>query len=248
MFKNERQHEIMKILTSDGYATVEGLSKLLYASESSIRRDLIELENENLVTRSYGGVELAKNNSRQVSFNSRLHRRVQEKKRIAEKAAELVSEKDIVFLDQSSSALFLAQELVKSKKITIVTNNIEILSYELPAGITVYSSGGRVSSYRRCLIGEDANAIFNRVRADFAVISSKAVSADSVIYDNTLEEVLVKEAMMKNASKKVFLCDSEKFDSFSGYRQCPISDLDYMVSEIDCTEKYQKYAPNLKIL
>ncbi len=248
MFKNERQNEILKILASDGYATVEKLSKLLYTSESSIRRDLIELENDNMVTRSYGGVELAKNNSRAVPFSSRLHRRIQEKKNIAEKAAQLVNEKDIVFLDQSSSALFLAQELVKTKKITIVTNNIEILSYDLPMGISVYSSGGRVSSYRRCLIGEDAGGVFQRIRADFAFFSSKALSHDGYIYDSTLEEVLVKETMMANAAKNVFLCDSEKFDQYSGFKQCALSDVDYMVSEVDCREKYQHLAPNVTFL
>lgn len=248
MFKNERQNEILKILASDGYATVEKLSKLLYTSESSIRRDLIELENDNMVTRSYGGVELAKNNSRAVPFSSRLHRRTQEKKRIAEKAAQLVSEKDIVFLDQSSSALFLAQELVKTKKITVVTNNIEILSSDLPMGVSVYSSGGRVSSYRRCLIGEDAGGVFRRIRADFAFFSSKALSSDGYIYDSTLEEVLVKETMMANAAKKVFLCDSEKFDQYAGFKQCALSEVDYMVSEVDCRGKYQHLAPNITFL
>lgn len=248
MFKNERQNEILKILAADGYATVEKLSKLLYTSESSIRRDLIDLEQDGMVMRSYGGVELAKNSSRAVPFTSRLHRRIQEKKRIAEKAAELVNEKDIVFLDQSSSALFLAQELVKTKKITIVTNNIEILSYDLPGGISVFSSGGRVSSYRRCLIGEDAGGIFQRIRADFAFFSSKCVAPDGNIYDSTMEEVLVKEAMLKNTAKKVFLCDSDKFDQYAGFRQCALSDVDYMVSEIDCREKYQHLAPNVTFL
>ena len=248
MLKNERQHAVMRILAAEGYITIDRLCKQLSVSESSVRRDLIDLERQGLVIRSYGGVELARNLTRTTNFSMRLHQRINEKRIIAEKAAKLVREKDIVFLDQSSSALFLAQELVKTKKITIVTNNIEILSAPLPPGITIYSSGGRVSSYRRCLIGADSGDTFARVRADFVFFSSRALSPDGVIYDTTMEEVMIKEQMIENAEKKVFLCDSEKFDHYAAFRQCELSDVDYLISDVDCRDKYQKYSENLQIL
>lgn len=248
MFRNERKNEILKILTARDYVTVAELSKLLYTSESSIRRDLVELEQETLVERSYGGVELAKSNARSVPFALRLHSRIREKKVMAEKAASLVGEKDIVFLDQSSSALFLAQELFRTKKVTIVTNNLEILCAEQPAGVTVYSTGGRVSGYRRCLIGENATRIFSDMRADFAFFSSKALSPEGVIYDSSLEEVKVKEAMMNHSAKAVFLCDSEKFDKYAGYKQCDLKSVDYLVSERDIPEKFKNIAPETYFL
>ena len=249
MYKSERQAEILSILTRDGYATVESLSKLMGVSKSSIRRDLIMMEQAELVTRNYGGVELGtRKGSKRISFNAQLNRRVQEKRLIAEKAAQLVEEKDIIFLDQSSVAKFLAVELIKDKKITIVTNNIEILSMDFPYGVTVYSSGGRVSSVRRCLIGEDVNTVFGRVRADFAFCSAAAIAPDGMIYDFTIEDVMVRDAMMKNANKKVFLCDSEKFDTSASYRQCHLSAMDYMISEVDCSSKYQHTAPKVTIL
>ena len=249
VIKSERQAEILSILTRDGYATVESLSTIMGVSKSSIRRDLIMLEKAELVTRNYGGVELGgQKGPKYKSFNAQVNRRVEEKRAIAEKAAQLVEEKDIVFLDQSSVAKFLAVELIKDKKITIVTNNIEILSMDLPYGVTVYSSGGRVSSIRRCLIGEDVNSVFGRVRADFAFISAAAIAPDGMIYDNTIEDVTVRDAMMNNANKKVFLCDSEKFDTTASYRQCHLSAMDYMISEVDCKEKYQQMAPKMTIL
>lgn len=248
MFRNERKNEILKILSAQGYMTVAELSKLLYTSESSIRRDLVELEQETLVLRSYGGVELNKGNARSVPFALRLHSRIQEKKRIAEKAAALVGEKDIVFLDQSSSALFLAQELFRTKKVTIVTNNLEIICSEQPAGVTVYATGGRVSGYRRCLIGENATGIFSQMRAEFAFFSSKALSPEGVIYDNSLEEVKVKEAMIQNAAKSVFLCDSEKFHKYAGYKQCDLNRVDYLINEGQTPEEFKSLAPNVRFL
>lgn len=249
MYKSERQAEILSILTRDGYATVESLSKLMGVSKSSIRRDLIRMEQAEMVIRNYGGVELGvQKGPKKVSFNAQHNRRVEEKRAIVEKAAQLVNEKDIIFLDQSSVAKFLAVELIKDKKITIVTNNIEILSMDLPYGVTVYSSGGRVSSIRRCLIGEDVNTVFGRVRADFAFISAAAISPDGVIYDNTIEDITVRDAMLNNANTKIFLCDSEKFDTTASYRQCHLSAMDYMISEVDCRSKYQHIAPKITFL
>lgn len=248
MFKSERKNEILKILAAQGYTTVTQLSKLLYTSESSIRRDLMDLEQETVVVRSYGGVELNKSNTRTVPFALRLHSRIREKKLMAEKAVQMVGEKDIVFLDQSSSALFVAQELFRSRRVTIVTNNLEILCAEQPAGVTVYATGGRVSGYRRCLIGENATDIFSNMRADFAFFSSKALSPEGVIYDNTLEEVKIKQAMMANAETSVFLCDNAKIGMYAGYKQCDLSAVDTMISDAPIPDEYRRLAPNVEFL
>lgn len=249
MYKSERQSAILRILREKQYATVEQLSKDLFTSISSIRRDLIEMERENLVIRSYGSVELVKSNSRAVSFSARAQHRTEEKRRIAQKAAALVKDKDIVFLDQSSTALYLAQELVMDKKITIITNNLDILgSIYSQNNITIYSSSGLVSRGRGCLIGDDAMATFNRIHADFAFFSAKALSPDGILYDTNLPEVLVREAMIMNAQKKVLLCDSEKYDTFAGYRQCALEDIDYLVSETEPTDRWRSCAPNLIVL
>ena len=249
MYKNERQRAILQFLQAHQYATVEQLSSALFTSISSIRRDLIEMERENLVIRNYGSVELVKSNSRSVPYFLQAQRRIEEKRRIAKKAAALVKDRDIVFLDQSNTSLFLAEELVQDKKITIVTNNLDILgSVYSQHNITIYSSSGLVSRGRRCLIGDDAIATFNRIRADFAFFSTSALSSDGVLYDPSLPEVLVRDAMITNAHKKVCLCDTEKYDTFSGYRQCALSDIDYLVSETEPTDRFREIAPKLTVL
>ena len=81
MYRNEREHEIIKILSTEKYVTVKQLSTLLYTSESSIRRDLTSLENQGMVARSYGGVELVKNTSQILPFSTRAHHNIAAKKR-----------------------------------------------------------------------------------------------------------------------------------------------------------------------
>ena len=97
MYQNERELEIQKILAQTGYVSVQALSRQLYTSPSSIRRDLTALEKRGLVRRSYGGVELVKNSSQILPFSTRAHQNIPAKKIMARKAAAMVGEGSIVF-------------------------------------------------------------------------------------------------------------------------------------------------------
>lgn len=242
MYRNERQNEIIKILTGQGYMTVKQLSEFLYTSESSIRRDLTALEKQGIVTRSYGGVELIKNSSQIIPFSARAHQNIAAKKIMAKKASHLIHDGDIVFLDQSSSAFFVAYELLKKANITVVTNNIEIISLLAQTDIDVLSCGGRLSSSNRnCLLGNDAHKLFSEMHADILFFSAKSLSADGIIYDCDREEICIRNTMLSHADKKVFLCSCDKFNRYSGYKQCSLKDIDYMITDLNHFTDY----PNL---
>ena len=250
MLKNERELEIIDIMKkSGGFITVKELCEILFASESSIRRDLTALSNKGLVKRSYGGAELINNFSNISAFSIRSHYNAEAKKIIAKKALPLIKEGSTIFLDQSSTAFFLASELLDMSSITIVTNNIEIISMMSRTKVNIISSGGILNQENRmCLYGEDAAYIFENIYANYAFFSTKALSDDGMIWDFSREEVLIRNAMLKNAEKKVFLCDSEKFSSHSAYKQCSLSDIDYLVCENDSAKKYGKLSDKLIIM
>ena len=129
MLKNEREREIINLLkTEDGFVTVKGLCEKLYTSESSIRRDLTSLEQKGIIKKAYGGAELVKSFSNVTSFIKRSHHNINQKRIIAQKAGTLIKDGDIIFLDQSSTAFYLANEIITNNTLTGVTNNIDILS------------------------------------------------------------------------------------------------------------------------
>lgn len=250
MLKNERKQEIIDIMkNSNGFVTVKSLCEKLFASESSIRRDLTSLENQGLLKRTYGGAELLNNFSNISAFSIRSHYNASAKKIIAKKAASLIKDGDTVFLDQSSTAFFLASELLNNSTITIVTNNIEIISMVSHTNINLISSGGFLSQENRmCLLGNDAHYIFENMYANFMFFSTKSLSEDGTIWDFSRDEVVIRNVMMKNAEKKVFLCDSEKFYTKSAYKQCTLKDIDYLVSENDKAKEFSHISDNLIIL
>ncbi len=250
MLKNEREREIINILKEkDGFITVAELCQKLYASESSIRRDLTALEARGLVKRTYGGAELITNFSNVISFDKRYHHSIEAKKIIAKKAAKLIKDGNIIFLDQSSTSFYLAGEIAGRNSLTVITNNIEILCLLSNSKIKVVSSGGFLSpENRNCLIGPDAQSIFENAYADISFFSAKSLSYDGIISDCTREEVALRNSMLKNSAKKVFLCDSEKFGTRSAYKQCSLSDIDYLISENESAKKFSSFSGSLIIL
>ena len=115
--------------------------------------------------------------------------------------------------------------------------------------VNIISSGGILNKENRmCLYGEDAAYIFNNVYANYVFFATKALSDDGVIWDFSREEVIIRNAMLRNAEKKVFLCDSEKFHSHSAYKQCTLNDIDYLVCENDEGKKYSQISENLTVI
>lgn len=241
MFKNERENQILDLLSEKGYISVADLSKMLFASQSSIRRDLTNLEKKGMVRRSYGGAELIVSKSNILPFTTRAYSCVAEKEIIAKKAANLVKDGDVVFLDHSSTCYFLAMELAKKKGITVVTNCLNILNYLSLTDLRVISTGGVLNREdRSCLVGEGAEKTYDSIFADIMFFSTKSLSAEGIISDCTQEGIAVRKAMLKNSAKKVFLCNSAKFDTKSPYIQCTLSEVDVLISEINA-DRYEEY-------
>lgn len=249
MLKTEREREVIEILReTGGFVSTGLLCERLFASASSVRRDLCSLEKEGIVRRVHGGAELCSGLSHVVGFPMRSHHNTEAKKAIAKKAAALVNDGDVVFLDPSSTTYYLAEELLLKNGLTVVTNSLEILSLMSRTSFTVLSSGGILSRENRtCFVGDEAAAAFSSVHADLLFFSSHSLSADGTIWDVSREEVLVRHDMLKNAAKKYFLCDSEKFDTFSAYRQCALSEVDGLICENESGQSFRDAFPHLAV-
>jgi DeoR/GlpR family transcriptional regulator of sugar metabolism len=250
MLKNQRQREIINLLKQrEGFVSVKELCETLYASESSIRRDLSFLEKRGDISKTYGGAEIIKNNTNVIAFSKRFHHNTEAKKVIAKKAKTLIKDGMVIFLDQSSTSYYLANEIIDNSTLTVITNNIEILNLLSVSALTVISSGGMLSgNNRNCLFGTDAQYIFENTYADMVFFSTKSLSEAGVITDCVREEILIRDVMLKNAKKKIFLCDSEKFGTQSPYKQTTLENIDVFISENDIAKKYSTQFHSLKIL
>lgn len=231
MFQEERKQEILKILEQYRYATVEYLAETIHISPSSIRRDLAAMEKAGAVKRSYGGVELVQSENKVTPFFLRAHENQAEKKIIAKKAAGLVPDGSVLFIDTSTSAFCMMEYLTAKKDLTIFTNNVDVLNFAAQHGIRVYCTGGFISpESKSALIGSYAQDMLHKIHVDYFFFSTQSLSCEGILTDCYEEENCLRQIMLKNSSVKVFLCDSTKLNKTSVFRLCSINDVDYAIS------------------
>ncbi len=249
MYKCEREDEIMDLLTENEYATVEFLAKKMNISPSSIRRDLKNLEERGLVNRSYGGVKLANATGKRIPFSLRSQENSHLKKQIAKAALSLINEGDVVFLDGSSTVLFLADLLPSISGITVITNGIDVMSCLSNYDVRAFCTGGAKSKDNEAvLVGDYTQRFLRDIRADVAIFSVQAINDEGDCFDCYAEEVAVRKVMLQNARKRILLCDSSKQNRPSTFYQCNASDVDYIVCDKDLGTFFKDPTPEKYIL
>lgn len=229
--KEYLEKELLSILQANQYATVDELAQALFVSASTVRRNLNELQKKGLVTRTHGGVKLNDENNFSPSFTFRIHQNSYEKKKIALAAIKLIKNGDLIFLDGTTSAFFIAEYLAEFENIRVITNGIDTLSLLSKHNVAAYSTGGYVQEENRSvLVGRYAEDMIDNFHADIAFFSAQSVTPEGEIYDCFEEENFIRKAMIRNATKRVFLCDSTKFGKSSLFHLCSLNDIDYIVS------------------
>ena len=238
---NNPEQEILEVIQATQFSTVEELSKKLFISTATVRRKLITLQDKGLIIRTRGGAKINDINNFYPSFSLRAHQNSLEKKKIALAAIKFIKNGDLIFIDGSTSAFFIAEYLSEFKDLMVLTNGIDTLSLLSKNNIKAYSTGGAISdSNRSALVGQIAQNTVNSMHADVAFFSAHSINKNGEIYDIFEQENYLRLCMMKNASKKIFLCDSTKFDTTSPFRLCSMSDVDYIVSNHDINGYFEQ--------
>ena len=241
MYQQERMDEIVKILEEKHYVTVNFLVKEIKYSPASIRRDLTILEKRGIVKRSYGGVSLRDANHSPFQF--RQHSMKIAKNAMAKKAAELVKDRDVVFIDGSSTTQYLGHFLIDKKDITVITSNMTLAGYLSENGINVYCTGGKVIEAPGILGGEIMLSTLSKFHADIAFFSSTSFSTDGKILTPSEMEMSSYHVFREHAKRLVYLCASDKFDTKSKFVGLTLDDVDYFVTDAELPETMkQKHA------
>lgn len=246
MYQQERLNEILKILKSVHYSTVDYLVEQIHYSPASIRRDLALLEKQGLVKRSYGGVEIMEDNA--TPFEFRKHNMKSAKNDIAAEAVKLINDGDVVFLDASTTTQYMGHFLAAKKGICVITNNMMLASYLKENGIEVYCTGGELVELPGTLTGSVAVSTFSSFHADIMFFSTDTIDNNGVINVRPEGHCLLNKAMLENSDTHVYLCGSNKIGKNSRHVQCDLSVIDYFISDGCLSEKTIKKFPNTEFI
>lgn len=233
---SNRQKKIMNILNERIFISVNELSKIVFTSPSSIRRDLTYLQNNGLVKRSYGGVSLLQPISGVASFYDRMHKNIKEKRIIAQKASALLEDGQNIIIDSSSTATFLLPYIAKKKNICIFTNNLSTALNAIELGINTHCLGGQAINGSVVLGGPQTYKALSDIKANILFFSSQSIDEGGNISDSTESENYVRNLMLHSVEKSIFLCDSGKFSKSSIYNLCNIEEVDVAVFDSEFKE------------
>ena len=214
MYKKERLEKILGILEQNGYVTVRYLMEELHYSKATVNRDLNILEQMDKVKRTWGGVELCE--QREIPVVFRYEHGKPNKKRIARRAAELVEDGDILFIDGSTTAQYMGEYLAEKKDIKVLTNNMALGIFLADRGVSVTVLGGRILEAPYMLAGNDTAEAAARYRADKCFFSTRDVSGEGeMAYADDIYYAMHR-TMIRNSERVFYLVDSDKVDKKGG--------------------------------
>lgn len=232
MLAIERRHHILNHLQENRRVLVADLAQEFSVSEETVRRDLDKLEQDGYVVKTYGGAFLKEESNVELPYFVRKKKNVVAKQLIAEQAATIVEDNDSVFLDGSSTALFIAKKLKGKKNLTVITNSVEVLAELVDApDWKVISTGGTMKSGSFSLVGGRAESTARDFRVDKMFFSAKGVDQKGGITDADDENSAVKRVVAQSAKKVYLSVDTSKFGKVNFAKITDFSMVDGVICE-----------------
>ena len=243
---DKQQVRLTSILTSlqqSGSVAVEALSKDLDVSLVTIRRDLDALERQGLLRRTHGGAVSIEplfyepfRNDR--SFQAQLERFAEEKRRIGRAAASLVKEGEIIALTPGTTTTEVSRGLPLNRKITVVTSTVNVaMELSKRKDLDVFVTGGHLRGDWFSLVGPVAGQNLSHLMVHTLFIGADGIDPKWGATCYIADEAELNSTMVRHAQRKIAVVDHSKFGVNAGWRICPTSDLDMLITDTGATDE-----------
>lgn len=232
MLAAERHSRILEQLHKNKTVTVSELSQELDVSEVTIRKDLIKLEGEGLLTRIHGGATLTDFLPVERSFSEKLAERMAEKQAIARQALKHIHPGDTIILGVGTTTMELAKLLWQVRDLTIVTNAVNI-AMELNSHDkhTVILVGGEMRLKSYALVGAVAEDSLQKLSVFKCFIGVDGIHLKNGFSTLTLAEGKINRVMMERSRKVYVLADHTKFGETHFTTFADLTDVDRIITD-----------------
>lgn len=209
MLTKQRHQLILQRLSEQKVVKLKELVDLTDSSESTIRRDLTDLEAEGYLARVHGGATLIATPDEEPTFEEKRDRFVDEKVAIARKAATFIEDGMSIYLDAGTTTQAMVPFL-EGKKIVVVTNSLPIANELFDLDIKTFVIGGELKRSTQALVGYNARESMMNYRVDLAFLGMNGIDLDAGYTTPDPEEVLVKKTAIELAQTSYVLADASK--------------------------------------
>ncbi|MEH7332206.1 DeoR/GlpR family DNA-binding transcription regulator [Neobacillus drentensis] len=232
MLTPERHRIILQLLKEKSVVKIQEIMDITNTSESTIRRDLSQLEEQKFLKRIHGGASRLQGKLQEPSMSEKSSKNLHEKRLIAKYAASLVEEGDSIYLDAGSTVIEMI-EFLPFKNIVVVTNGLMHLKPLLNKGISTYLIGGLIKPNTSAFIGRGALASLDLYRFDKCFMGVNGIHPQFGFTTPDQEEAMVKQKAISLSREAYVLADNTKFAEISFAKIADIHEASIITNELE---------------
>lgn len=241
MLTEERHQYILQTLNRDEIVKVKHLMRHLNCSESTVRRDLEQLESADKLKRIHGGAQRIYHLDEELTTSEKSFKNIQEKKIIGEKAASLIQKNDIIFIDAGTTT-FAMIPFLEGKSTTVVTNGIQHASLLADLKIDTMLIGGKIKHATKAIIGSVSARQLNGYRFNQVFLGMNGLDYTLGCTTPDPEEAELKKTAHQQGAVTYVLADQSKFHQVSFAKVCDIDEITIITDNLpDDLQHYNEH-------
>lgn len=239
--RSKRISDIEDYIYENKTVTLDQLCRVFDVSKNTIRRDLKEIISDGNFKKIYGGVTV-KDNKDLLPFSERNINNLDAKKKIAAKAAELVEDSDVIFIDSGTTTIHMIDYIKEKKNLTIITNNLEVMIRVIPyENIKLISLSGELDRNTLSFTGDTASLVLKSYNISKAFMASAGVSVDGGVTNSSTKEYDIKSTAVKRSNRVYLLTSADKFNEVAIMTYCTIDKLSGIISDGKLPQDIKEY-------
>jgi len=240
MLQKERHNQILAKLNLEGQVRVKDLSQDFHVTEDCIRKDLTILEKANKLKRIHGGAIQMRVNLHTIHVDERREIRVEEKKKIAQKAVEVIKPGTTIFLGVSTVTLEIAKLIYqRNLNVIVVTNMIDIMKiFTQDCTTQLIFIGGELNRAKDGFIGSITIDQIRRYKFDLSFVGVVGIDIyDGKVTTYDVNDGLTKKEVLHSSKKSYMVAESVKLDLDGNYAFANIGDFQGYICERSLEDK-----------
>lgn len=206
----DRRNRIVELVLEKESISPKELSTILSVSLETIRKDLIFLSDNGIISRHHGSAAISKGYSQDNTIEGTVED-AEIKMRIAKKALEYIPDGATILLDSGTSTYFIAKLLSEMSGYTIITNFLPIADVLMDSKNEILLVGGKIRPIGHDLIGTWTIEALKSIQADVVFLGTDGFYKRNGPTTTSYSEVDVKKEMIRNSHKKILVTNHEKF-------------------------------------
>jgi DeoR/GlpR family transcriptional regulator of sugar metabolism len=231
-----RREKLKSILEERKSVTIADLVLELKVSEMTIHRDLDRLQGEGFLIKTWGGALLNRpgiaGEAANYSYNAVKNTLIEEKQAIAREALKLISDRESLIFDNSTTAFELAKILDGFTQLTVMATNPEVFdALKAVNGITLYSTGGLYSPQTNSFVGATAEDFVSRRSISTCIIGALGVSLEEGVTDPYPSEASLKRKIVSCSDRVILLVDHMKFNRIATEKVAALDQIDCLITD-----------------